>query len=117
VFLGFYNFYRRFIKDYGQIARPLTQLTQKDRPFNFNNLYRKAFIDLQNALTTALVLKHYSPEHKAMLKTNASNSVVSGILSQKQRDNLWRLIAYFSKTINSAKYNYPIYDKELLAII
>jgi hypothetical protein len=52
-----------------------------------------------------------------MLETNTSDGVVSGILSQKQRDDLWRLIAYFSKTINSAEYNYLIYDKELLAII
>jgi hypothetical protein len=43
--------------------------------------------------------------------------VISGILSQKQRDNLWRPIAYFSKTINSAEYNYLIYNKELLAIM
>jgi hypothetical protein len=116
-FLGFYNFYRRFIKDYGRIARPLTQLTQKDRPFDFDDSCRKAFTDLQNALTTAPVLEHYSPEREAMLETDASDGVVSGILSQKQRDDLWRLIAYFSKTINSAECNYPIHDKELLAIV
>jgi hypothetical protein len=52
-----------------------------------------------------------------MLETDASDGVVSGILSQKQRDDLWRPIAYFSKTINSVEYNYPIYNKELLAII
>jgi hypothetical protein len=52
-----------------------------------------------------------------MLETNASDRVISGILSQKQRNDLWRPIAYFSKTINSAEYNYPIYNKELLAII
>jgi hypothetical protein len=75
------------------------------------------FTDLQNALTTALVLKHYSPKHEAMLETDTSNGVVLGILSQKQRDDLWRPIAYFSKTINLAECNYPIHDKELLAII
>jgi hypothetical protein len=63
------------------------------------------------------VLEHYSPKREAMLETNASDGVMSGILSQKQRDDLWRPIAYFSKTINSVECNYPIHDKELLAII
>jgi hypothetical protein len=52
-----------------------------------------------------------------MLETNALDGVISGILSQKQRDDLWRPIAYFSKTMNSAECNYPIHDKELLAIV
>jgi hypothetical protein len=68
--------------------RPLTQLTQKDRPFDFNNSYRKTFTDLQNALTTTPVLEHYSPEREAILETDASDGVISGILSQKQRDDL-----------------------------
>jgi hypothetical protein len=63
------------------------------------------------------VLEHYSLEYEAMLEIDASDSIVLGILSQKQRDDLWRLIAYFSKTINLAECNYLIYDKELLAII
>jgi hypothetical protein len=63
------------------------------------------------------VLEYYSLEREAILKTNALNKVILGILSQKQRDDLWRPIAYFSKTINLVEYNYPIYNKELLAII
>jgi hypothetical protein len=63
------------------------------------------------------VLKHYSPEHKAILETDVLNRVISGILSQKQRDDLWRPIVYFSKTINLAECNYLIYNKELLAIM
>jgi hypothetical protein len=61
--------------------RPLTQLIQKDRPFDFDDLYRKAFTDLQNALTTILVLEHYSPEREAILETNVLDRVISGILS------------------------------------
>ena len=63
------------------------------------------------------MLEYYSPEREAILETDALDGVVSGILSQKQRDDLWRPIAYFSKTMNSAECNYPIHDKELLAII
>jgi hypothetical protein len=63
------------------------------------------------------VLEHYSLEREAILETNALDRVVLGILSQKQRDDLWRPIVYFSKTINSAEYNYLIHNKELLAIM
>jgi hypothetical protein len=63
------------------------------------------------------VLEYYSSEREAILETDALDGVVLGILSQKQRDDLWRPIAYFSKTMNLAEYNYPIYDKELLAIV
>jgi hypothetical protein len=63
------------------------------------------------------VLEHYSLEREAMLETDILNRVILGILSQKQRDDLWRPIAYFSKTINLVKYNYLIYNKELLAIM
>ena len=52
-----------------------------------------------------------------MLETNALDRLISGILFQKQRNDLWLPIAYFSKTINLVEYNYLIYDKELLAII
>lgn len=52
-----------------------------------------------------------------MVETDASDRVVSGVLSQKQRDDLWRSVAYFSKTMNPAECNYAIHDKELLAII
>lgn len=52
-----------------------------------------------------------------MVETDASDRVVSGVLSQKQRDDLWRPVACFSKNMNPAEGNYAIHDKELLAII
>jgi len=52
-----------------------------------------------------------------MVETDASDRVVSGVLSQKQRDDLWRPVACFSKNMNPAECNYAIHDKELLAII
>jgi RNase H-like domain found in reverse transcriptase len=51
------------------------------------------------------------------LEIDASDRVVSGIFSQKQKDNTWKLIAYYTKIITLAEYNYPIYNKELLVII
>ena len=52
-----------------------------------------------------------------MLETDASDGVVSGILSQKQRDDIWKPVAYYSKTIAPTEYNYAIHNKELLVII
>ena len=52
-----------------------------------------------------------------MLETNTLNSVIAGVFSQKQLDGNWHPIAYYLKTMADAELNYPIYDKEMLAII
>jgi hypothetical protein len=116
-FLGFCNFYRRFIKEYGRIARPLTQLTRKDCPFIFSQACRDAFIELKKRLTSSPILAHYNPDQETMLETDASDNVVAGVLSQHGKDQLWHPIAYFSKTMALAERNYEIHDKELLAIV
>ena len=116
-FLGFCNFYRRFIEGYGRIARPLNLCTRKDRVFEFDDSCKEAFTKLQEALTTAPILVHYHPERESMLETDSSDGTVAGVLSQKQPDGLWRPVAYFSKSMLPAECNYTIHDKEMLAII
>ena len=116
-FLGFCNFYRCFIREYRRIARPLNKLTQKGASFVFDQACQEAFKELKRRLTTLPILGHYNPEAESMLETDASDEVVAGILSQKGEDQLWHPIAYFSKTIAPAEYNYEIHNKELLAII
>ena len=116
-FLGFCNFYRRFIRNYRRIARPLTQLTRKDTPFIFNQACYIAFEELKKRLTSSPILGHYDPEHESMFETDASDKVVAGVLSQRGRDQLWHPIAYFSKSMALVECNYEIHDKELLAII
>ena len=58
-FLGFCNFYRRFIAGYRTIARPLNQCTRRDQIFEFDDKCKAAFKQLQDALTSALVLVYY----------------------------------------------------------
>jgi transposase InsO family protein len=116
-FLGFCNFYRRFIQDYGSIAKPLVQLTHKDHPFEFDQSCRDAFQELQKRLTSAPLLRHYDPDLESMIETDASDGVIAAILSQKQLDGTWHPTAFFSKTMLPAECNYPIHDKEMLAII
>jgi transposase InsO family protein len=116
-FLGFCNFYRRFIKDYSRIARPMSRLTGKDVPLVLDGAYRRAFKELKQCLLTAPVLTHYSPDRPTKIETDASDGVVAGVLSQLCEDKEWHPVGYFSKTMQPAECNYPIQDKEMLAII
>ena len=59
----------------------------------------------------------FTLEWPLMLKTNALNSIIASIYSQKQLDKEWYPIAYYLRTMVDAELNYPIYDKEMLAII
>jgi RNase H-like domain found in reverse transcriptase len=116
-FLGFYNFYRWFIRKYGVIAKPLIRLTRKDTPFIFNNDYIEAFGELKDRLISSLILRYYNPDLKLMLETDASDGVITGVLLQLHPDGEWYPIAFFLKIMDPAKCNYEVYDKEMLAII
>jgi transposase InsO family protein len=115
-FLGFCNFYRRFIRDYGIIARPLVNLTRTNTPFKFDFECCDAFDQLKASLTSAPILQHYNPDLECMLETDASDGVVASVLSQKHGGD-WLPVAFFSKTMAPAELNYAVHDKEMLAII
>jgi transposase InsO family protein len=116
-FLGFCNFYRRFIRDYSRIAAPLTQLTRADYEFSFDDRCIQAFETLRSMLTKAPLLAHYDLDSQCLLETDASDTVVAAVFSQKGLDGEWHPVGYFSKTMAPAETNYPIYDKEMLAIV
>jgi hypothetical protein len=116
-FLGFCNFYRRFIRDYGVIAKPLIRLTRKDVDFQFTDDCHGAFEELKRRLIEAPVLAHYDPERETMLETDASDGVLAGVLSQEDENGEWHPVSFFSKTMAPAELNYEIHDKEMLAII
>jgi len=80
-FLGFYNFYQYFIKNYSRITRPLNHLTRKDQPFNFNTIYKEAFNELKEQLKSAPLFTHFHPEWPLILETNALNSIIAGVFS------------------------------------
>jgi len=86
-------------------------------PFVFNNNYIEAFKEIKDRLISFLVLYYYNLDLKLMLETDTFNRVIAGILSQLYLDGEWYLIAFFLKTIDLAKYNYKVHDKEMLAII
>jgi hypothetical protein len=116
-FLGFCNFYRRFIRDYGKIAAPLLQLTRKDYVFQFDQDCVRAFDTLRTALTNAPLLTHFDVDRHCLLETDASDTVIAAVFSQLGIDGEWHPVAYFSKSMAPAEMNYPIHDKEMLAIV
>lgn len=117
-FLGFCNFYRRFMQNYSRIARPLSRLTSKNVPFIFDHTCEKSFKELKARLLSAPVLVHYRPDRSTRLETDSSDGVVAAVLMQLcEKDNQWHPVAFFSKTMASAECNYGIHDKEMLAII
>ena len=81
MFLGFYNFYKRFIKDYRRIAKPLNELTCKDTIFRFTDDCKAAFLQLQELLTTAPLLAHYDPALPTQVETDVLDGVIARVLS------------------------------------
>ena len=116
-FLGFTNFYWRFIYGYSKLASPLTYLIKKDVPFEWITECQSVFDALKKAFTSDVILCHYNSDLKIIVETDTSDYVSEGILSQYNKNDVLHLIAYFSKKHNSAECNYEIYNKELMAIV
>ncbi|KAJ3566548.1 hypothetical protein NP233_g6936 [Leucocoprinus birnbaumii] len=113
-FLDFANFYRCFIYNYSNIIVPLTRLTCKSVPWNFNNKCCTTFNNLKEAFTSTPILTHRIPDSQIIVETNASDYALAAILLIITDDNEVHLIAFC--TFNSAESNYDTHDKELLAI-
>ena len=115
-FLGHAGFYRRFIKDFSQISRPLCNLLSKDQSFVFDDACLKAFLALKEALTTAPILR--SPEWSVPFEImcDASDYAVGAILGQKIEKRS-HVIHYASRTLSDTQMHYTTTEKELLAVV
>ncbi|GJS19150.1 putative nucleotidyltransferase, ribonuclease H [Tanacetum coccineum] len=115
-FLGHAGFYRRFIKDFSMISKPMTQLLMKDAKFDFFDDCKKAFNILKEKLTTAPII--ISPDWNVPfeLMCDASDFAVGAVLGQ-QIDGKFKPIYYASKTLNNAQEHYTTTEKELLAVV
>jgi hypothetical protein len=82
-FLGFANFYRRFIPSYSQIVLPLTRLTRKNTAWNFDERCKEAFQYLKKAFISAPTLIHWNPNFKPILETDASDHAIASIFSME----------------------------------
>ena len=116
-FLGFANFYRRFIKDYSKTASPLTDLTKKGENFKWTEAAATAFTRLKELFTSQPILVMFEPESPITVETDASDGAIGACLSQPDDKGRLHPVAYYSRKLSATELNYEIHDKELLAIV
>ena len=114
-FLGFANFYRRFIPFYSDIVTPLTRLTRKDAPWNWTTKCQESFDLLKKSFTSAPALVQWDPNAQIVVETDASDYALGCILSIVVDDEV-HPVAFHSRTFHAPELNYDVHDKELLAI-
>ncbi len=104
-FLGFTNFFRRFIRDYSSIASPLYNLTEKGKMLYWSNECNHAVRTLKKCITTAplLVTPRTGPDKKFVISTDTSNKGIGAVLLQEQPDGSLRPCSYYAKTLNKAQ--------------
>jgi hypothetical protein len=123
VFIGFCNFYRRFIRDFSRIARPLTSLLKgsqngrKPGKLDLSGDESAAFRQLIEAFKTAPLLRHFDPTKQIRLETDASKYGMAGVLSQPDDQNTYHPVAFWSRKFTDTEVNYATPDQELFAIV
>lgn len=116
VFMGFCNFYRRFIKNFSGVSKPIYLLTG-NTPFEWSTECQQAFDTLKAQFQESPLLQHFDPDRPAILETDASNFALGAILSQRTDDGKLHPVAFYARSLSKAEVNYEIYDKELLSIV
>ena len=116
-FLGLANYYRRFIKDFATIARPLHQATEKSRNFTWTRQCEEAFSKLKEFLTSAPILALPDWSKPFIVDTDASDFGIGAVLSQCQEDGKEHVISYASRLLTKPERNYCVTRKELLAVV
>lgn len=117
-FLGLASYFRRFVKDFSIIAKPLYDLIKKNQEFIFGEDQLSAFEKLKLLLVSQPVLCLYSPLLETELHCDASQIGFGPVLIQKQKyDNKFHPVFYFSKRTTSCESKYHSYELECLAII
>jgi transposase InsO family protein len=121
-FLGLAGYYRKFVERFAQRAALLHDLTsnwQKGESWRWTPAHQAQLDDLKQALTSAPVLATLDPDADFILRTDASDVAIGGVLAQRQ---MWdgrmveRPLGFFSRKLHDVETRYPTYDRELLAI-
>nr|GEX58618.1 DNA-directed DNA polymerase [Tanacetum cinerariifolium] len=115
-FIRHAGFYRRFIKDFSKISRPMTHLLEKNSPFIFSNECIQAFRTLKEKLTEAPILIAPNWDQPFELMCDASDYAIHAVLGQRVEKRFWP-IHYARKTMNQAETNYMTTEKEMLAVV
>ncbi len=115
-FVGLASYYRRFVKDFASVAKPLHNLLRKHARFHWNPESQQAFDKLKEMLTTAPILGYPMDSGDLILDTDASNFGIGAVLSQLQQGEE-RVLAYGSRSLTPTEQNYCTTRRELLAVV
>lgn len=115
-FLGHAGFYRRFIKDFSKIAKPLCELLVKDAKFEWDDKCQRSFELLKQFLTSTPIVRAPNWELPFEVMCDSSDYAIGAVLGQRE-DGKPYVIYYASKSLNDAQRNYTTTEKELLAVV
>lgn len=115
-FLGLCSYYRRFVKNFADIAKPLHKLTEEKQQFCWDENCDIAFQELKKRLCNSPILDYPDTENDFIVDTDASNTGIGGVLSQR-KGNQEVVIAYYSKSLSKPERNYCVTRRELLAVV
>ena len=116
-FLGTVNFLRKFCPGVSKLAVPLSALSSEKVPFVWTSECNDAFLEVKNLFVNPPLLVHANPEKQYILERDASQFAIGSVLLQVADDGREHPVAYFSRKLNPQQINYPVYDKELYAIV
>jgi len=117
VFLGFSNFYRRFVEGYSRVVLPITHLLQKGQRFVWSAEAQASFDKLKSLFMSAPVLCHFDPELPVTLHADSSGFAISGIVSQPDANGILHPIAFWSRKCIPVECNYDSHNREMLTIV
>ena len=116
VFTGMAQFYRKFIRDYSAIIRPLTQLTKKNASFNWTEACEKAFQRIKFKLINPPVLAYPDFDRPFRLYTDASDFSVAFVLAQDGDDGKERYVAFGGQMLVNYQLRYTVTEKEMFGV-
>ena len=116
-FLGFCNFYRRFITHYADKTAPLNVLLRKTHPWEWTSIHHAAFETMKVAFASqpVLLMPNYSKPFE--IESDASLYATGAVLLQQDTNGEWHPVAFHSQSMSPTEWNYQVYDRELMAII
>ena len=124
-FLGLASYYRRYVSGFAKIAAPLSDLLveadaelrkKKFRPIRWTPTAQHAFVALKKSLVSEPVLIQPDRSKRFRIETDASEWAIGCVLLQLGPDVKWHPVAFDGRKLNGAELNYPVHEKELLAI-
>ena len=116
-FLGFASYYRKFVRNFSQIACPLYRLTEKNQPFQWTSQCNQSFVSLVNHLSSPPILAFPCFDRPFILDTDASNDGIGAVLSQTDDQGHEHVITFGSRLLTKAERKYCVTRRELLAVV